>query len=311
MIRRTWRGILFGIATAATALFVLGLVLQFSIRDRVPGFSILYYATPWPVLAVCGGVLALYWHRHRRRTVASGLAAAAFVALGCWLTLDWEWRRPPASNGALRVVLWNADRPDSRLPGDVRWLRAQDADIIAIAERQPRKKNTEKRWRTAFYNYEHVISAGEMLCLIRGEVGVVEKTWLDDGSYGVLIPARVRGQDVTVFQVDINGSPPVNRREPLHQVAEVVGKHRAERLIVLGDFNTPRHSEHLLPLRAEATNAFEAVGNGCAATWPMPLPVLSLDQMWTNSLLRPVRCEHIISWRSDHRPVVAEFDFMR
>jgi endonuclease/exonuclease/phosphatase (EEP) superfamily protein YafD len=89
----------------------------------------------------------------------------------------------------------------------------------------------------------------------------------------------------------------------------LAGEHRSEFLIVLGDFNTPADSAFFRPLRAFATNAFEVAGSGCAATWPMPLPVLSLDQMWTTGRLRAVRCEHMLSWRSDHRAVRAEFDF--
>ena len=83
------------------------------------------------------------------------------------------------------------------------------------------------------------------------------------------------------------------------------------RTILVGDFNTPLDSAYIAPLRKEMTNAFEASGSGCAATWPMPLPVLSLDQVWTTPSLRPVRCEHFGSWRSDHRAVVAEIDFVR
>ena len=41
------------------------------------------------------------------------------------------------------------------------------------------------------------------------------------------------------------------------------------------------------------------------------LLLLSLDQVWTTPSLRPVRCEHFGSWRSDHRAVVAEIDFVR
>jgi endonuclease/exonuclease/phosphatase (EEP) superfamily protein YafD len=148
-----------------------------------------------------------------------------------------------------------------------------------------------------------------MLCLVRGEIVSIEEGSLGENSYRSLIHARIRDRDLTVLQVDITGFPRVSRRPPLHALTELVGQHRSECLIVLGDFNTPKDSRFIAPLRAEMTNAFEAAGSGYAATWPLPLPVLTLDQIWTTDRLRAVRCEHMISWRSDHRAVVAEFDF--
>ena len=41
----------------------------------------------------------------------------------------------------------------------------------------------------------------------------------------------------------------------------------------------------------------------------MPLPVLALDQIWTSRRLRAVHCAHGRSLRSDHRAVIADFDF--
>jgi endonuclease/exonuclease/phosphatase (EEP) superfamily protein YafD len=206
-------------------------------------------------------------------------------------------------------VQWNVDRPVRRLDGDLRWLAAQDADLITIAERHPRNKNTLDRWQAALPDYQLLPSDGEMLCLVRGEILSSEEGSLGYGSYRTLIHARIRGHEMTVLQVDINGYPSESRRPPLQTLAALVAQHRSECLIVLGDFNTPKDSAFFLPLRALAVNAFETAGRGCADTWPMPLPVLSLDQMWTTGQLRPVRCEHMISWRSDHRAVRAEFDF--
>jgi endonuclease/exonuclease/phosphatase family metal-dependent hydrolase len=66
---------------------------------------------------------------------------------------------------------------------------------------------------------------------------------------------------------------------------------------------------YIEPLRSELSNTFEKAGKGCGDTWPSFLPVLSLDQIWCGKGLKPVRCSHGVTFRSDHRPVLAELAF--
>jgi len=72
----------------------------------------------------------------------------------------------------------------------------------------------------------------------------------------------------------------------------------------MGDFNTPVDSVFVAPLAERLTNAFQARGNGYYVTWPVPLPVLSLDQVWASREVELRDCELGWTWRSDHRPVV-------
>ncbi len=79
--------------------------------------------------------------------------------------------------------------------------------------------------------------------------------------------------------------------------------------MLLGDFNTPVDSVWLSAIRARFDNAFEVAGNGILATWPLPLPVLALDQVWVSDQLG-VSCAKIgWSMLSDHRPVFTEIRF--
>lgn len=72
-----------------------------------------------------------------------------------------------------------------------------------------------------------------------------------------------------------------------------------------GDFNTPRESSHFRQLRKPMTHAFETAGRGLADTWPVPIPVLSLDHIWTTPGLRVVQCR-LGGGVADHRPVMAD-----
>jgi vancomycin resistance protein VanJ len=309
MTRRVWALILCAASWGGTALVALAFFMHFTVRDRFQRPAVFYYATPWPVLVVTCALLAALWQRRGQRGIAAAAWAAALLALTCWLVQDWEWRPATNARGALRVVLWNVDRPERRFSGVAQWLRMQNADVIAIAERQPKKTDRLARWKQAFPEYQAIVSKGEMLCLVRGEVISVEEKHPGGGSFSTLLRTRLRGREVLILQADITGYTLGNRRQPLRHLAEIVAAQRAEPLILLGDLNTPRDSVWFAPLQAEATDAFAAVGRGAAATWPMPIPVLSLDQVWGNARLRPVCCDLVSSWRSDHRAVVAEFDF--
>lgn len=112
-----------------------------------------------------------------------------------------------------------------------------------------------------------------------------------------------------LLQVDFRVLWIESRGPAFAELTEAVRPHLGRNLIVLGDFNTPRESVFFIPLRAEMTHAFEAAGRGLAETWPLPLPMLNLDQIWTNRGLRVRHCEHGYSFRSDHRAVIADFAF--
>jgi vancomycin resistance protein VanJ len=311
MIGRTFRGFLFVLASLATLLLIAAVIVRCTSRDSMDGFLMLYFATPWPVIAAAAVVCAMYWVRNGARFIAALLTVLSLISVILWLRHDWQWRTAPTTRGELRVVHWNVDRPDWRQVWTFAWLAEQDADIIAIAEREPKKRNMAARWETAFPGYRQVPRTGELLLLVRGEVLSTEEETLGDRSYANVVRVRVRGREVTVLQADINGTPWVSRGQPLGRLMDIVHRHDKEHVILLGDFNTPLDSVEITPLRQELKNAFETAGSGCSATWPTPVPILTIDQIWSSPSLRPVHCKNVTLWQSDHRAVVAEFEFTR
>jgi vancomycin resistance protein VanJ len=309
MIGRTLRGLLFVLASLTTLLLIAAVIVRFTVRDSMNESIMLYFATPWPVIAGAALVCAIYWVRNGARFLAALLTVLSLVSVVLWLQSDWQWRTAPTARGDLRVVHWNVDRPDWRQVWTFAWLAEQNADIIAIAEREPKKRDMTARWETAFPGYKKVPQPGELLLLVRGEVLSAENQMLGERSYVSTVRVRVRGHEVTVLQADINGTPWISRAKPLGQLMDIIHRHDKEHIILLGDFNTPLDSVDITPLRKELKNAFELVGSGCSATWPAPVPVLTIDQIWSTPGLRPERCQNITLWQSDHRAVVAEFSF--
>jgi vancomycin resistance protein VanJ len=288
---------------AVAAGLLVGAMVHSTMRDAWTATSLIFYATPWPVLALAGLWLSWRWRHFRRVWIAPLIMALG--ALAIWIAKDWQVRPPSHADKDLRVVHWNVARPVLRLPYVVRQLRAYDADIIAIAEAMPKTNSTMTRWQTEFPDYKPVFAFGEMLCLVRGELQHQQSGVLGPASFYTALDVTIKGRACTILQVDLIATPWRSRRLPLQQLATLVAARSDRSLIVLGDFNTPRDSVLFAPLRAHVTHAWEQAGIGCAETWPMPVPILSLDHIWLGGL-QAVRCEHSVSCWSDHRPVVVD-----
>ena len=297
------------LASGGSAALALALLVRLTVRDRFALSATFFYATPWPVLAGGSALLAAFWLYRKHRIPGSIHSVIFAVALGAWVSSSWRFHPRPAARGELRVVLWNVSRPERGLPAVARWLGAQDADIIALAEGHHRGKSTLARWQRELPGYEAVELNAEMTCLIRGKILSQEIHPSPTDVRHALLHCEVRGRPVTLLMVDFRVRWRESRGHAFAELAEISRPHLGGNLIVLGDFNTPRESVFFLPMRGEMKHAFEAAGRGIAETWPLPLPMLNLDQIWTSRALRAVHCEHGYSLRSDHRAVIADFDF--
>ena len=195
--------------------------------------------------------------------------------------------------------------PSTRFGVVTKWLHAQDADVIAIAEGEPADQVRLAEWRASFPDYQVQKARGEIICLVRGELTMVEQGLLGMGSYYAIYHARVRGEEVTILQADLTPREP--RLAPLRRLTEIAHAHAGEKLIVVGDLNTPRESRGFDELRGFMNHAFETSGHGLAETWPTWAPALSIDHVWSSPALPPRACR--IGWPmwSDHRPVIVEF----
>ncbi len=144
------------------------------------------------------------------------------------------------------------------------------------------------------------------MLLVRGAAAQEMATVLAPFSYANVVRVEIRGRALTIVQVDLAASLPRNRALPFPALRRLLEIHASGDAILLGDFNTPSDSIHLDPIRRTWQNAFDNVGHGCPSTWPMPFPVLDLDQIWTHGNVRAVSCESTLTVRSDHRPVIVD-----
>lgn len=292
-----------------------GIVLRLTVRDSVDLLAPLYYATPWPVLAILTlPFVAVVW---RNPKMVLGVIVVAHLFAGAWILESWRTNDPAEGVADFKMVQWNVDRPIRRLPGTAARIRQFDADILTIAEPLPRHRKVEDprnsslrdEWRRELPEYQSVFAEGNLLLLVRGEIISERHDIFDEDSFGALYEVEVKGRPMRLLQTDINGIPARSRRTALTALAQLADSLGDKPLIVAGDFNTPRDSVFFDPLRVHHRNAWEHAGIRGADTWPWPVPVLSLDQVWSNDWLKPLRCQNAGNWRSDHLWVEAEFLF--
>jgi endonuclease/exonuclease/phosphatase (EEP) superfamily protein YafD len=78
-------------------------------------------------------------------------------------------------------------------------------------------------------------------------------------------------------------------------------------IVIGGDFNAPAGDAVFRELQPDFTDAFATVGAGWGNTFPNHTPVLRIDHLYANALLKPLRARTVKTVNSDHRMVVADF----
>jgi endonuclease/exonuclease/phosphatase family metal-dependent hydrolase len=91
----------------------------------------------------------------------------------------------------------------------------------------------------------------------------------------------------------------------LRRVTDVVVECRPD--IIVGDFNAPRRSRALCPLPEGFSHAYDDAGCGWSYTWPVPCPVLAIDQCITGSRVKALKYDLGVSRHSDHRMQILDF----
>ncbi len=295
------------LAGLSAALFASGLVVRLTVRDRYDALAPVFYATPWPVLAFLAAVVgacAVAWAT-RRFLVATSFVLVVAGCLVCWIEESWYQNVPLSIAPDFRVAFWNAEHPKRRLPEVIETVKGFDGDIIGIVETESTDPADVERWRAAFPGYWMQTLPGHMLFLTRGKVLAREHGDLDGAGRYNLVKLRIAQRIIYVLFVDLNAAPHRSRRPAFARISEILNAHRGAEVIMMGDFNTPRDSVYFSEIRASMDHAFEVAGQGMSETWPVPVPVLSLDHIWATRGIQVTRCTQ--DWAlSDHRPVVAE-----
>jgi vancomycin resistance protein VanJ len=287
---------------AAVILEAFWLVGQIA-RDDLWITGLCFYI-PSAFLAATFLSFSLIYAACRRPRRAFLAAAISLPPLGFVGFVENQFFRPLPSMrpDALRVVHWNTggalDRSETRSV-----LLAQHADLYVLSEIGDRqsvrllKEALGQHYQARVFDGMAVVGKGDLR----------SKGWVLRGKQ-----AKVRtvhwehvGRSVTLFVADLPSDLDLARAPMLEQVMTRVEQFRPD--IVIGDFNAPRRSRALANLPAGYRHAYNTCGKGLSYTWPIPIPMYSLDQCILAPRVTPIRYGLLRSLQSDH--CLQVFDF--
>ncbi len=267
-----------------------------------------YYALPRPLLCALATGSALLTPRSfpRWRTFARVTVAVLLVwVLVC--DFGWHWGSRSTTESTLRVAQWNACHlPRGReRAADV--IRSFDADLVGVVEAGGTLAPELAEWERLLPGYAAQSNRPGMLWLARLPATSIEPVVvLGPRSDAVALNFEMSGTPCRAVLVDIVADFGVARVPILQELTRQLERWEDRPFLLLGDFNAPPESCGFRALRDQSRNAFSAAGSGYAATWPVPFPVLTLDQIWTSPDWQARACRPLWTNCSDHRPVVAE-----
>lgn len=284
---------------AAAVLGAALLVARVSVRDRLPGFAILYYAAPPLVPSVLFGVAATAGLALGTRRLARGATVAALACLAWQLAGHLACR--PQADAPLRVLLWNSGRGAGGWEGIVALLARETPDLALLGEAG---KGENDVLRAALPSHDWRSLGDGLAVAARGRILEATTFKLGPGSAAAVLKAEIDGRRLTVLLADLWADPFYDRAEIFARLN--VMRRGAD--LVAGDFNTPGDSVHFDAWRGDLVHAFDAAGRGWDATWPWPVPILAIDHLWCGPRVTPRRCRLVASPASDHRAVVADVE---
>jgi len=289
-----------GVAVFCGAVILLGIGMHLTVRDDVPyPLFALFYALPRPLLLSMSvtGMLA-----GRTRVMRWSFAAIA-LALGAWVALcDVSWNGP--ANQALageQVVFWNVGHNLVEDSVAVDEMLATSPLVVGLVETGTLTPEWLAAWQARHTDYTFVVPHQGMLLAVRGSVLGQAYHRLPHNSHVAWVETRIEGRRVRVALVDLVANPLISRGDTLRRLTERLAAWDDRPLVVMGDFNTPVESVWMMPIRRQFREAFLTAGTGYIPTWPWPLPVLKLDQIWINRLVDVRHAGQTGTWRSDHR----------
>ena len=205
----------------------------------------------------------------------------------------------------MRLVYWNAGRPESRRAQCVSYLQSLRGDIIAVGESNVYTDALTAEWREGFRGRSVIQRGGFLLITPEPPVSIEIGRLNDRGDY-LLARCLVKDRAITLLLVDLESRVTYSKAAPFARLNEIIAARRDEPLVILGDFNTPRDSVHFDPWRANFREAFDSAGHGFAETWPTFFPLLRIDHCWLGPRWRAVHTELGRSFLSDHRAIITD-----
>lgn len=312
-----WSGLLFYIPTPVPFVAcVIGAVL---LRKRFPRRAMSAVALSF-LLAAHWATTEVHWVRPTSSEVPGTAESASSEVPGTSVSSTSD-----SESQNLRLVHWNVFRNFLPWQRKIERLRRLEADVYVLNE-VPRQV-TRGNWALKLGPGMDYAMGQLMVVACRGRV-LAHELEIDPGLVTLWVqcaiappetPGDVDGtaldataamtlhrepRALSILAVDISANPLMARDPVLARLMAKIDARRPD--LIAGDFNAPRRSRRLQHLRNGYRHAYEAAGRGWPYTWPVPLPLLAIDQCMFGPRITPHSFHYVSTASSDHRVQVFE-----
>ena len=290
-------------AVAASA----GVLLHLTIKDAVWPLSAAFYGLPcW--ICFTGAVVAAIAFRLSGSRRGGQVCAALSLACLVWCVA--KDLRPltaaPDRDATFRLAMWNPFQGTRGWPEIAEAIDSFDADLVCLVEGGGRSPKQRAFWADALPHLpSHHLGYGYVV-LSHYPVTLVSDPLDEPLDDRVEVDVNIDGTTVRVILFHTLSSPVFDRSDVAASLVRRANETTSEPTIICGDFNLPADSALLEPLRPAYALASDGAGFFHRPTWPMPVPVLTLDQVWLGGGLQTAGCRHHWSNLSDHRAVIVD-----
>jgi endonuclease/exonuclease/phosphatase (EEP) superfamily protein YafD len=270
-----------------------------------------FFHLPAP-LVLCGGAAILAISRLARARRSLLLAILLLIwPLEHVLCVDNHWRQPVpnaswSENSKLRVLHWNMWHGEGGWEPILHTLEREQPDILILAEYGGRNGSETQTFLSKLSDRHRDWSGKRPQFHLTGSLLVCSRLRIDRAetvtlplTEGLQVDLRTEdGTELRLLALDLPSSLRGHRDPLLRRVNDLIRSFQPD--LVLGDFNAVRRATQLQRLPPGYRHAYDAAGSGWSYTWPVPVPVLAIDQCLIGPEIEAI--EYVLgTGPSDHR----------
>lgn len=290
--------------TSLLVIYLITLIIHFVIKDRWSLTGTIFYASPLSLLIGFGIVLCLLFFK--KKLIFYLLLLSLIFNIGYFFnnyfgTVTQEL----SSNKTTTIAFWNVAKKQP-LPTNIliSHIKSSSVKIVALVEAVDVSDHDLNELKMALPSYHIQILEGNMLLIVQGSVNdVIFESVSEEYKYNV-INATVDHSLINIMIPDVYASPFSDKESPLTSILQATDRYNID--ILMGDFNTPYESIFFKDYK-EKYNSFHNCSIGLTSTWPVPIPVLEIDQIWISRALQSLQMKKFQYKDSDHKLLIATY----
>ncbi len=297
---------------ALSAIFLPCLILiRLTIRDSISFIAPLYYATPYILIFFYAFFIAIFALFKRIKVFTSIFLLISIISLIFFYNTEFVTNKKiKREDSEYRIMFFNLARNGREKIDDIiKIIRDEKIDIAGFVEttnllytHSNRIALDPKKWNDKLPEYNIKMLKNEMMLITKSKIVSSLNGGCKRLNYNK-INLVLDNKEVTLFIVDIASKPFKSRKIPFETLKNEIYKEK--NVIFMGDFNTPISSYFFDDMKIKYQNAFLKTGNGYKPTWPLPIPILTLDNIWFDNNWNLINCKYYKTDFSDHYAIIS------